>query len=191
MLTLSLGRLWTRPLVWWQFHLLSRGRDPRSNIAYLDLSHVPTGFWRLNPLSRIPNRVAQLCKHTNISWFSRVFPEKNYLLPAALPWNQKPSKLTSRPQLKAREKIYSLSWSFWAMEVFRLTSGLMSSLLQIRFQESFQQSIRRMNSAKFNSSFSWKLEFWLEYCWLPVPGRRGNFTGLLICIIFQTTVISL
>ena len=26
-------------------------------------------------------------------------------------------------------------------------------------------------------------QFCLEYCWLPVPGRRENFTGLLICII--------
>ena len=28
-------------------------------------------------------------------------------------------------------------------------------------------------------------QFPLEYCWLPVPGRRENFTGLLICIIYQ------
>ena len=33
-------------------------------------------------------------------------------------------------------------------------------------------------------------QFRLEYCWLPVPGRHENFTGLLICIIGQTTVIS-
>ena len=103
------------------FQLLSRGRDPRSNLAYLDLSHVPTGFWRLKPLSRVPNRVAQLRKHANISWFSTVFPEKHYLVPAVLPWNQNRfAVLTSRPQLKAKEKIHSLSWSFWAMEVFRL-----------------------------------------------------------------------
>ena len=35
----------------------------------------------------------------------------------------------------------------------------------------------------FNSNLSSKLEFRLEYCWLPMPGRRENFTGLLICII--------
>ena len=35
----------------------------------------------------------------------------------------------------------------------------------------------------FKSNLSSKLEFRLEYCWLPVPGRRENFTGLLICII--------
>ena len=40
-----------------------------------------------------------------------------------------------------------------------------------------------MNNGKFKSSLSSKLEFRLEYCWLPVPGRRENFTGLLICII--------
>ena len=40
-----------------------------------------------------------------------------------------------------------------------------------------------MNDAKFKSSLSSKLEFRLEYCWLPVPGRRENFTSLLICII--------
>ena len=40
-----------------------------------------------------------------------------------------------------------------------------------------------MNNAKFKSSLSSKLAFWFEYCWLPVPGRRENFTGLLICII--------
>ena len=40
-----------------------------------------------------------------------------------------------------------------------------------------------MNNANFKSSLSSKLEFYLEYCWLPVPDRRENFTGLLICII--------
>ena len=35
----------------------------------------------------------------------------------------------------------------------------------------------------FKSNLSSKLEFRLEYCCLPVPGRRENFTGLLICII--------
>ena len=35
----------------------------------------------------------------------------------------------------------------------------------------------------FKSNLSSNLEFRLEYCWLPVPGRRENFTGLLICII--------
>ena len=29
-----------------------------------------------------------------------------------------------------------------------------------------------------------------EYCWLPLQGQRENFTGLLICIICRTTVIS-
>ena len=40
-----------------------------------------------------------------------------------------------------------------------------------------------MNNANFKSSLSSKIEFRLEYYWLPVPGRRENFTGLLICII--------
>ena len=35
----------------------------------------------------------------------------------------------------------------------------------------------------FKSNLSSKLEFRLEYCWLPVTDRRENFTGLLICII--------
>ena len=35
----------------------------------------------------------------------------------------------------------------------------------------------------FNLNLSSKLEFRSEYCWLPMPGRRENFTGLLICII--------
>ena len=35
----------------------------------------------------------------------------------------------------------------------------------------------------FKSNLSSKLEFRLEYCCLLVPGRRENFTGLLICII--------
>ena len=35
----------------------------------------------------------------------------------------------------------------------------------------------------FKSNLSSKLEFRLEYCCLPVPARRENFTGLLICII--------
>ena len=63
-----------------------------------------------------------------------------------------------------------------------LTSGLIS-LLQIWFQQPFQWSVRRMNNANLKSSLSSELEFRLEYCWLPVPGRRENFTGLLICII--------
>ena len=29
-----------------------------------------------------------------------------------------------------------------------------------------------------------------RYCWLPVQGRREDFTGLLICIICRKTVIS-
>ena len=40
-----------------------------------------------------------------------------------------------------------------------------------------------MNNGNFKSSLSSKLQFRLEYCWLPLPGRRENFTGLLICII--------
>ena len=48
-----------------------------------------------------------------------------------------------------------------------------------------------MNSAKFKSTLSWKLNLTLEYCWLPVQGRRGNFAGFRICIICQTMVISL
>ena len=40
-----------------------------------------------------------------------------------------------------------------------------------------------MNNANFKSSLSSKLEFRFEYCWLPVLGRRENFTGLLISII--------
>ena len=32
----------------------------------------------------------------------------------------------------------------------------------------------------FKSNLSSKLEFRLEYCWLPVPGRRENFTGLRV-----------
>ena len=40
-----------------------------------------------------------------------------------------------------------------------------------------------MNNAKFKLSLSSKLDFWFEYCWLPVPDRRENFTGLLICVI--------
>ena len=39
-----------------------------------------------------------------------------------------------------------------------------------------------MNNANFKSNVSSKHGFRLEYCWLPVPGRRENFTGLLICI---------
>ena len=35
----------------------------------------------------------------------------------------------------------------------------------------------------FKSNLSSKFEFRLEYCWFPVPGRRENFTGLLICIM--------
>ena len=46
-----------------------------------------------------------------------------------------------------------------------------------------------MNNANFKSSLSSKLEFRLEFCWLPVPGQREDFTGLLICIICRTTVI--
>ena len=46
-----------------------------------------------------------------------------------------------------------------------------------------------MNSAKFKSTLSWKLNFLLEYCWLPVAGRRENFVGFQICIICQTMVI--
>ena len=40
-----------------------------------------------------------------------------------------------------------------------------------------------MNDGNFKSSLSSKLEFRLEYCWLPVTGRRDNLTGLLTCII--------
>ena len=34
-----------------------------------------------------------------------------------------------------------------------------------------------MNNANVKSSLSSKLEFHLEYCWLPVSGRHENFTG--------------
>ena len=34
-----------------------------------------------------------------------------------------------------------------------------------------------MNDTDFKSSLSSKLEFHLEYCWLPVSGRHENFTG--------------
>ena len=43
-----------------------------------------------------------------------------------------------------------------------------------------------MNNGNFKSSLSSKLEFRLEYCWLPVPDRSENFTGLLNCIICRT-----
>ena len=40
-----------------------------------------------------------------------------------------------------------------------------------------------MNNGNFKSSLISKLEFRLEYRWLPVPGQCENFTGLVICII--------
>ena len=51
------------------------------------------------------------------------------------------------------------------------------------FSNNFNNPFAGWIMENFKSNLSSKLEFRLEYCCLPVPGRRENFTGLLICII--------
>ena len=41
--------------------------------------------------------------------------------------------------------------------------------------------VRHAPRDTFDANFT--RQFRLEYCWLPMPGRGENFTGLLICII--------